>query len=243
MVKTWHEGQTFCLIHPQFADHWQLAWFSPDFWQQQQAIEGQALGRGVTYFIHYQQQHWVLRHYYRGGLIGRILHDSYLFTGYHNTRAVAEFNLLHYLHQQQLPVPEPIACKISRQGLRYQADIMTKRIENAQDMVSLLQQAPLNREHYYAIGQTIAQFHLAGVYHHDLNCHNILIDHQQRIWLIDFDQGKLRPPHPQWQLNNLNRLKRSLLKEQKKLASFHWHLHDWQYLYEGYQSVNQLIEL
>jgi tRNA A-37 threonylcarbamoyl transferase component Bud32 len=62
-----------------------------------------------------------------------------------------------------------------------------------------------------AIGSCIRQFHDARVCHADLNAHNILIDHAQRVFLIDFDRGKRRKAGS-WRAANLARLKRSLEK-------------------------------
>ncbi|MBR0346136.1 MAG: 3-deoxy-D-manno-octulosonic acid kinase, partial [Rudaea sp.] len=43
------------------------------------------------------------------------------------------------------------------------------------------------------------------------NAHNVLVD-TDKVWLIDFDRGELRVPQSAWQLANLSRLKRSLIK-------------------------------
>jgi 3-deoxy-D-manno-octulosonic acid kinase len=61
------------------------------------------------------------------------------------------------------------------------------------------------------VGAEIARFHAHGVYHADLNAHNILLT-DASVWLIDFDRGELRHPARAWQQANLARLKRSLLK-------------------------------
>ncbi len=46
--------------------------FTPDFWQLQDKITGQAKGRGTTIFIEHEGQRWVLRHFKRGGLVGKV---------------------------------------------------------------------------------------------------------------------------------------------------------------------------
>jgi 3-deoxy-D-manno-octulosonic acid kinase len=57
----------------------------------------------------------------------------------------------------------------------------------------------------------IARFHGAGVWHADLNAHNVLVS-PAGIYLIDFDRGRLRAPADDWQQANLQRLRRSLVK-------------------------------
>lgn len=210
------------------------AMFTPTYWHDKQAIIGTATGRGTTYFVKYNKQQWVLRHYYRGGLIGKINKDSYLFTGVNNTRAAKEFALLSMLIEKKLPAPRPIAFNVQHNGLTYSADILTERIPDASDLVDMLQKAPLPEDTWYRIGACIKQFHHHGVFHHDLNAHNILIDQQEKVWLIDFDQGELRAPANTWQQANMARLLRSFRKEKQKLADFHWQEQDWAVLLEGY---------
>ncbi len=218
--------------------HFSVQMFDSDYWQQQKAIIGSAQGRGTTWFVLYKEQQWVLRHYYRGGLIGKLIKDSYFFTSLDKTRAVQELKLLQHMQALALPAPAPIACRIIRNGLFYQADLLTQCIENASDLVALLTKAPLKEALWTKIGATIGQFHQQGIYHHDLNAHNILIDQQEKIWLIDFDRGEQRAINTSWQQANMARLLRSFCKEQKQLTHFYWQESDWQYLLAGYQSIN-----
>ena len=43
--------------------------FTGQYWKTQNAITGQATGRGTTYFFKHNKNEYVLRHYRRGGLI------------------------------------------------------------------------------------------------------------------------------------------------------------------------------
>lgn len=213
------------------------AFFSSNYWQENNAVVGTAQGRGTTWFIEHDAQSWVLKHYYRGGLIGRLLNDSYFYNGLANTRSVAEFMLLAQLNAFELPTPKAVACAVYRHGFTYQADIITSRIPNAQDLVSLLSQQTIDKSLYQKIGKTIKQFHDKGVFHHDLNIHNILIDDAEQVWVIDFDRGKLLPPHIRWQHANIERLKRSFLKEQKKISDFNFQLSAFSHLLLGYNTA------
>jgi 3-deoxy-D-manno-octulosonic acid kinase len=214
------------------------------YWQDKKAITGSAQGRGTTWFIEYnslgskssEKQQWVLRHYYRGGLIGKIINDKYIFTGQENTRAACEYQLLNILQKLALPAPEPIAFCVIKQGLFYQADLLSSRIEHAQDLVAILSKEALAEEVWREIGKVIRRFHDAGIYHHDLNSHNILLDANKKVWLIDFDRGEQRKISASWQQANMARLLRSFEKEQAKLPSFHWEKRHWQLLLEGYLS-------
>lgn len=214
-----------------------VAIFSPDYWALHNAIEGQAQGRGTTLFIHQKDKHWVLRHYRRGGLIGKLIRDKYLFSSLVNTRPFLEFSLLATMRHRGLNVPKPIAAHVHHTGPFYRADLITERIDGATDVHFQLTQAPLERCDWLSIGEAIAKLHNQGVYHHDLNIRNIMRDNKHVVWIIDFDRCAMRSGH-NWKQANLDRLYRSLQKERAKCPSFHWQPSDWAHLLDGYrQSV------
>ena len=51
--------------------------FEPSSWPDAPEAPGYAGGRGSTLFIEHDDQQWVLRHYHRGGLMGRWLDDQF----------------------------------------------------------------------------------------------------------------------------------------------------------------------
>lgn len=214
--------------------HCSSAYFDPVFWQQRDSVTGQAMGRGTTWFIDYQNYQLVLRHYRRGGLMGRLVKDSYLYTGIYRTRAWQELDLLSKMRQLGLPCPRPIAAQVVRAGLLYRADIICQKIAHAQDTYNLLLDGPLPQELWVSIGATIRQFHNAQVYHHDLNIHNIMLDTQQQVWLIDFDKCCFKSG-TKWKQGNLNRLLRSLHKEKSQHPDFHFDKTQWNWLMQGYK--------
>lgn len=220
----------------------QQCFFEPDYWQQQSRISGAAQGRGTTYFLHTADLFGVncaLRHYYRGGFIGKINRDHYPFSKLDNCRSFAEFRLLQALWQAGLNVPKPIGARVIKSSpYCYRADILTEKIENAQDLSSLLQQASLPAQQWQRIGQLIAQLHKQQICHTDLNIHNILCQqhsNQMKFWLIDFDKCyQRRGQH--WQKKNLQRLYRSFNKEVQRLH-IQFTKENWQALLAGYASL------
>ena len=183
-------------------------------------------GRGNTVFFSLAEQPLVLRHYYRGGLIRHISQSHYIFSGMGRTRALREFDLLLQLYDLSLPAPRPYACCVKRRGMVYQASLITYRLAGttlAQRLVAdgcLAENDDSNARLWQQIGHVIARFHSAGVYHADLNAHNIMIDNDDQIYLLDFDRGSMKalprnPVRHGWCLQNMRRLQRSL----RKLAS------------------------
>ncbi|MEP4892409.1 MAG: 3-deoxy-D-manno-octulosonic acid kinase [Aliiglaciecola sp.] len=222
-------------FNPVFLPHCQSEHFSPTFWQQNNSVIGSAAGRGTTHFIQSEQHKLVLRHYRRGGLIGKILNDQYLYLGLPSTRAFQEYLLLEKMKGMGLPAPTPVAYRVVKKGLYYHGDLITLKIPNAQDIHHVLQTRPLSEQEWRDIGNTIALFHQQQIYHHDLNIHNIMLDDAGKVWLIDFDKCAEKDGES-WKQNNLDRLLRSLNKESNKMANYHFEHKNWSLLIDGYKN-------
>jgi 3-deoxy-D-manno-octulosonic acid kinase len=110
---------------------------------------------------------------------------------------------------------------------------MSERIPNAKDLVDVLVANSLGADIYQKFGQEIRKMHDVGVNHTDLNIHNILLDDSQKVWIIDFDKCG-QQAGDDWKEGNLNRLKRSFLKEVNK-RQIQWQESDWEPLLTGYQ--------
>ncbi|MBE8167037.1 MAG: 3-deoxy-D-manno-octulosonic acid kinase [Shewanella sp.] len=208
--------------------------FTPQYYQQKNAITGSSSGRQIAWFLKANDTQWVLRHYWRGGFMAKLSKDLYCFSGARYTRPMMELGLLEQMYQFGLPVPRPIAAKIERRGLFYRGDILIERIENADDLVKVLSERSLADADWQRLGKTIAIFHNYGVYHADLNIKNILLQ-KDKFYLIDFDRGEMRTPRAYWQKSNIARLKRSFAKEQKKYPKLQFTLANWQTFLTAYQ--------
>ena len=119
-------------------------WFSPEYWQRKGAIIAEKKGRSTTWFFDYSNGVGVLRHYWRGGLIGKLLSDQYLYTGLKNTRTYKEYQLLIELHQRGLRVAVPLAARITINKAVYRGDLITESITGAQSLLEILKQRPLS---------------------------------------------------------------------------------------------------
>jgi len=210
--------------------------FDPDWLRQSGALTGSSTGRNQAFFLRHQGREMVLRHFWRGGLIGKINPDLYLRQSVAQSRAMREMLLLDWMWEQGLPVPQPVAARFSPIGLCYRADIITLRLQDTRTLAEVLRDHALESAHWAEVGAVIARMHEAGVNHSDLNCRNILLQNGNKIWLIDFDKCERRDPGP-WAQENLARLKRSFEKEKTKVAGLYWQDADWSALIAGYQKA------
>ncbi|MHA2877333.1 3-deoxy-D-manno-octulosonic acid kinase [Vibrio campbellii] len=232
MIQTSQQGNCTIWFDDEIISDPTLPLFDAGYWQEQGKILGSASGRGTTWFVQLDSMQAALRHYRRGGLFGKLVKDQYWFSGWEQTRSAQELNLLQILIDAGVNVPRPIAAQAVKTGLTYQADLLSERIPNARDLVSILQEKPLTEVMYQKVGQEIAKMHRANVNHTDLNIHNILIDDQDKVWIIDFDKC-CQQSDGDWKQSNLDRLKRSFLKELKK-RKIHWREGDFKFLRGGY---------
>jgi 3-deoxy-D-manno-octulosonic acid kinase len=72
------------------------------------------------------------------------------------------------------------------------------------------------------------------VWHADLNAHNILVDDAGRIFIVDFDRGRVLPRYGRWARANLARLRRSLEKVHATGRALYYTREGWSQLLKGY---------
>lgn len=227
------QGNSVILYDESVISHLEPDMFSADYWADAEVVPGYSGGRGATLFVSHRGDDWVLKHYYRGGLVGKVLEDEFIFFGIERVRSVAEWQLLKLAHAAGLPVPVPVAAHFERRGFIYAANLITRRIPGVAPFSTRLASGPATQQVWHAVGHCVRQFHDAGFYHADLSAHNLQIDSDDRIWLLDWDRGRKLPPG-KWQQANLDRLLRSCRKiRATEAASFSDA--DWQALLAGYK--------
>lgn len=183
--------------------------FDPAWWRERGALLGEAAGRGRAYFLDGGESEWVLRHFQRGGLVRRLIHDRYLFTGLNRSRPFREARLLAQMVEMGLPVPRPVAARVDLAPPFYRGDLISERVPG-RPLSHWLADDQADAGLFESVGRLIRRFHDRGICHADLNAHNILIS-DDAIHLIDFDRGRLRRPG-RWRQVDIDRLVRSIRK-------------------------------
>ena len=95
--------------------------FAADGWLHAEPLTGslRSAGRGNTMYVGNIPRQFVLRHFMRGGMVGKLVRDLYLWTGEDTTRSFVEWRLLQKLVANDLRVPRPAAACYCRRGPFY----------------------------------------------------------------------------------------------------------------------------
>jgi 3-deoxy-D-manno-octulosonic acid kinase len=142
--------------------------------------------------------------------------------------------LLKRLVEMQLPVPNPVAGRFVRRGAIYTADLITVRIPGAVPFSHRWAAGALEPGAWHRVGELVGRFHGHRVFHADLNAHNIQIDDEDDLFLLDFDRGRIMPGAGAWTERNLDRLQRSLHKIGRS-SGRELRDQDWNHLLRGYR--------
>ncbi len=196
---------------------------------------GQAVqsGRGHVRVFEHNAKSMVLRRYRRGGLISRWLKSHYLWTGLRNSRPFRELSLLNYLQSQAVPACKPFAAMVQRRFAVYSASLITFEVAESETLGNLLREGRVEDRHWQPVGEAIRKMHDLGVWHADLNAHNILLSGDRAV-LIDFDRGQLKAKHlSNWKQANLYRLARSFEKLKNRYG-FEFGQQQWEALKAAY---------
>jgi 3-deoxy-D-manno-octulosonic acid kinase len=214
--------------------------FSPAGWRHVEPVTGAhgAAGRGNTLYVGNVPRQFVLRHFMRGGLVRKLISDRYVFTGEDKTRSFAEWRMLAKMADSGLRVPRPAAARYCRHGVFYTADIITVRIPGVMPLSAYIAGVGADSGFWWSLGESIRRFHAEGVFHADMNAHNLQIDEHGGLWMLDFDRGRLLPPGT-WQQKTLSRLHRSLEKVRGMNPALNFGKEHWEQLLEGYFSASR----
>ena len=131
----------------------------------------------------------VVKYYRRGGLMRYIIKQRYLKLG--KTRAQREFELLQTVSNLGLNVPQPIAYAHCGR-LLYRAWLITREIKHPLSLarLCLIDEKRAQRTMKSVIAQ-ISRLIDHNLLHVDLHPGNVVVDQKDRVFLLDFDKGKV----------------------------------------------------
>lgn len=134
-----------------------------------------------------------VRHYLRGGMMRWLVRDLYLLRP---PRPIRELMATEQARAAGCRVPIVHAVAIEETGPFYRGWIVTSAIDGARAFIDELAAADESRRRalLLAAGGAIRGLHDAGVYHVDLNGHNLLLDADGNVAVIDFDRATLALP-------------------------------------------------
>ena len=131
----------------------------------------------------------VIKSYRRGGLMRHIVKQRYFKFG--KTRAQQEFELLHTVINLGLNVPDPLAYA-QRGRLLYQAWLITREIYQPLTLVSLsLQDENKARQAMESVIEQVSMLIENRILHVDLHPGNVVVGPKDRVFLVDFDRGRV----------------------------------------------------
>jgi len=135
---------------------------------------------------------WVVRHYHRGGVMARFLHDRYARAG--GSRPLAELRASLETSRRRIATPAVVAGAVYPAGAFYRADLVTEEIPGGVDLAGVLfggRGAALPPpDALAAAGTLVRSLAEAGVRHRDLNAGNIVLQAGAaglRAWVVDLD--------------------------------------------------------
>ena len=234
-IRVWQHGQDFIVYDADLIRDPSTSLFDARWWDERGLKLDSFRGRGLVTVVQHEEHQWVLRHFRRGGLVGRVVDRSYFWTGLALTRPWREWHLLAAMREQGLPVPRPVAAHVNRGGLRYCGDILSELIADCTSLADVLLMSPLPLAEWQALGAVLRRFHHAGVHHPDLNARNILRRSDGQFFLVDFDRGRLDARSALID-SELPRLRRSLDKfHSQNPGRFAFDDGAWRALLQGYQ--------
>jgi tRNA A-37 threonylcarbamoyl transferase component Bud32 len=131
----------------------------------------------------------VIKHYRRGGLMRHLIKRRYLMFG--KTRARREFELLELVETFGINVPQPIVYA-HRGRLFYRTWLVTRQIHQSMSLARLSlrdeKKAGLAMQSVIEQISALVQNHILHV---DLHAGNVVVDKAGKVYLLDFDRGRV----------------------------------------------------
>ena len=168
----------------------------------------------------------LVRHYRRGGLLGRFLGDRYWGAG----RFFEEARITERARALGVATPEVLGVRAEKVGCGwYRGDLATRQISGSRDLADYLAAwrergigpaGPLRGTIVRNLAELLRRMHDAGIVHGDLNVKNLLLRVEPeggqaiQAFVVDLDKARMLPSvSARLRAENILRLYRSLEKQ------------------------------
>ncbi len=160
------------------------------------AATGALLGRAAPHFAEIPGLgHVFIKHYRRGGWVRHFVEHGHLWNP--RSRGRREFETLQLM--QRLGIPAPIPVAYAESGRLWQHTWLILALETrVQPLTEIAHHDPDRaRKLLPELGRTIRELIRHRIHHVDLHPGNVLVGHDDRLVLVDFDKAgpSLRSPH------------------------------------------------
>jgi 3-deoxy-D-manno-octulosonic acid kinase len=131
----------------------------------------------------------VVKHYRRGGMLARLISKTYLKVG--KPRSQLEYEQMRMAGRLGIRTPEPIAYAYKGRFF-YSAWLVTREVVQAISMAQVSRIAPERAaEAMHALSQQVDLLVAKRLRHADFHPGNVLVDHRNQVYIIDFDKAGL----------------------------------------------------
>lgn len=183
------------------------------FDQPTQSVAATLGGRGSVNFTKLEGiGSIVVKFYTRGGINRHFNKHAYLKLGL-KTRCQIEFEMLKTVRALNVMAPEPIAWAC-RGRLVYRGWLVTREVKQQHTLAQLsrIDQGETSRAMDFVAAQVNTLIE-QGIHHVDLHPGNVLVDHKDRVYLLDFDKAHYsRKSSPRLRDKYLQRWQRAVVK-------------------------------
>jgi 3-deoxy-D-manno-octulosonic acid kinase len=128
----------------------------------------------------------VVKHYRRGGMLAHLISKTYLKVG--KPRSQLEYEQMRIVGRFGVQTPEPIIYAY-KGGFFYRAWLVTREVEQSLSMAQLSRIAPERAvDAMPGLCQQMALLVANRIRHADFHPGNVLVDHRNQVYIIDFDK-------------------------------------------------------
>jgi 3-deoxy-D-manno-octulosonic acid kinase len=178
------------------------------------AVDSVLGGRGSVAIAHLEGiGSVVVKYYTRGGFVRYLVKRRYLRWG--KTRCQTEYELLQKVRDLGVRAPEPIAYAYQG-GLFYKGWLVTKKIKDQQTLAEL---SCTDEEYAHIVMKElinqVSTLIKNNIFHVDLHPGNVLVDSDNRVFLLDFDRACIsQSDKNRLRYHYLSRWRRAVIKHQ-----------------------------